>query len=278
MPVDDTLRDVACQTLGVTNPTPLLPGGQKSVFSVHRNGEELAMKIISNSSAPPDALERAEREVELLSKIDSPHIVKVRSELVELGVPLSGVAWLEELLDGDDLTAHLGSEWPWNEARDLGIQLANGLGALHDLHVIHRDLSPNNVRRRANGTYTIMDPGYARHELRSGITIGGHPGTPGYASPEHLHAHSGSPTPYSDVFAVGILMFEALTGEVPIPYLNDQADYIRRLQDVQRQDLRDLRPDLADPQVSVIDRCLHPQPARRFKNGHILAEQLRGTQ
>lgn len=277
MSVDDTLRDLACVTLGVTNPDPLFVGGQKSVFSVERNDEHLVMKVISIASASPDVLERAEREVELLNQIDDPHIVKVRSELVELGVPASGVAWLEELLDGDDLTSRLGSPWAWDDVREFGIQLADGLGVLHRLHVIHRDLSPNNVRCRLNGTYTIMDPGYARHELRSGLTIGGHPGTPGYASPEHLHPYSGSPTPYSDVFAVGILLFEALTGQVPIPYLNDQADYIRRLQEVRRDDLGALRPDLDEAQIAIVNRCLHPQAARRFKNGSILAEQLRGT-
>lgn len=277
MPVDDALRDLACTTLGVTNPDPLFVGGQKSVFSVRENGGELVMKVISIASAAPDALERAEREVELLTRIDDPHVVKVRSELVELGVPPVGVAWLEELLDGEDLTSRFGSGWSWDSTRDFGIQLSDGLGVLHQLHVIHRDLSPNNVRCRADGTYTIMDPGYARHELRSGLTIGGHPGTPGYASPEHLHSYSGSPTPFSDVFAVGILLFQALTGKVPIPYLNDQADYIRRLQEVRRDDLRTLRADLDESQIAVIDRCLHPQAARRFKNGSEVAEQLRGT-
>jgi serine/threonine-protein kinase len=278
MPVDDHLRDLACTVLNVTNPTPLSVGGQKTVFSVDRNGAHLVMKVIGIASASPDALERAQREVGLLSKIDDSHIVKVRSELVELGVPPAGVAWLEELLDGDDLTSRLGPPWSWGESQDLGIQLAEGLGVLHELHVIHRDLSPNNVRCRADGTYTIMDPGYARHELRSGLTIGGHPGTPGYASPEHLRSYSGSPTPYSDVFSIGILLFEALTGQVPIPYLNDQADYIRRLEEVRRDDLRSLRPDLDEAMVSIIDRCLHPQAARRYKNGSVLALELRQLQ
>jgi len=161
--------------------------------------------------------------------------------------------------------------WLWDETARLGVHVGRGLGAAHAKRVVHRDLSSNNVRRLSDGTYKVMDFGFARHTLKSGLTVAGQPGTPGYASPEHLHSYSGAPTAASDVFATGILMFAALTGALPIPHVGDDADYVRRLLAVQIPDLASLRPDLTEPQVGLVRRCLHRQPARRFLNGTRLA-------
>jgi serine/threonine-protein kinase len=120
-----------------------------------------------------------------------------------------------------------------------------------------------------------MDFGFARHTLRTGITVAGQPGTPGYLTPEHLNAYSGVPMPSSDVFGVGILMYQALTGKVPIPYLGDDLDYARRLHRVELvADIGDERPDLSADEQSIVRRVLHAQPARRFRNGQKLADAL----
>lgn len=275
MAVDQQMIDAACSALGVSELNTLRDGGQKTVRLVEHNGEHAVLKVVSVGSSSPDALRRAQREVELLHALTAENLVRVRSELVELGNPLSGAAWLEEYLDGSDLSDELGIEqWSWVDARTMGLEVARGLDALHRVGVVHRDLSAANVRRLTNGTYRVMDPGFARHTLRSGITVGGQPGTPGYLSPEHLSAYSGAPTPSSDVFQVGILMYEALTGALPIPYRGDVTDYLLRLQALDVQDLRAVRPDLGQPALQLVQRCLHGQPARRFLNGGALAGAL----
>src|SRR2546429_3551059 len=119
-----------------------------------------------------------------------------------------------------------------------------------------------------------MDFGFARHTLRTGLTVAGQPGTPGFLSPEHLNAYSGVPMPASDVFGVGILMYTAMTGELPIPYNGDDADYLRRLGKVEITDIGMKRADLTQPQMAAMRRMLHPQPARRFLNGRRLADAL----
>jgi serine/threonine-protein kinase len=200
--------------------------------------------------------------------------VKVESDLVTIGSPVHGAAWLEEFLDGGDLTAALGPQWSWADTAEMAYQVADGLAAAHEAGVIHRDLSPNNVRRLANGDYKVMDFGFARHTLRSGLTIAGQPGTAGYLSPEHLNAYSGVPMPASDVFGVGILMYLALTGELPIPHHGDDADYMNRLSKVEIVDVGVRRPNLSPDQQALVRRALHPQPARRFVNGRKLAEAL----
>jgi serine/threonine-protein kinase len=123
-----------------------------------------------------------------------------------------------------------------------------------------------------------MDFGFARYTLRSGLTVAGQPGTPGYLSPEHLNAYSGVPMPASDVFGVGILMYQALTGQVPIPFLGDELDYLQRLSRVEILDIAAARTDLSDPQAGLVRRMLHPQPARRFINGGKLATALESEQ
>ena len=201
-------------------------------------------------------------------------MVGVESDLITIGNPVQGAAWLEEFLDGDDLLAHLGPQWNWYETANLGYQVADGLAAAHAAGVIHRDLSPNNVRRLSTGIYKVMDFGFARHTLRSGITVAGQPGTPGFLSPEHLNAYSGGPMPASDVFGVGILMYAAPAGEWPIPYNGDDADYVRRLEKVEMVDIGAKRPDLTADQLVTMRRMLHRQPARRYRNGKKLAEAL----
>lgn len=276
--VDQQLIDTALQELGVTEVGTIgAPGGQKTVRHVRRATEDLVLKVIAVSASTPDALRRAEREVDLLASLSHPNVVGVASQLIELEDPVRGAAWLEEYLDGQDLSALLLTrEWAWDEAADMGLQIARGLASAHEKNVIHRDLSANNVRRLTDGTYKVMDFGFARFTLRSGLTISGQPGTYGYASPEHLHSYSGGPTPASDVFCVGNLMYAALTGELAIPYTGNDVDYIRRLGAVQIDDIAGRRPDLSDVQVALIRRCLHSQPARRFRNGTKLVQALEG--
>ena len=169
------LVSAALDALKVQDKGGIATGGQKAVRLVRNEaGEILVMKVIALSTSSPDALARAEREVTLLAELDSPHVVKVKSELVELDS--DGAAWLEEHLDGDDLTALLfDGQWPWSETALMGLHVARGLGAAHERGVVHRDLSANNVRCLSDSTYKVMDFGFARFTLRSGVTIAGQP-------------------------------------------------------------------------------------------------------
>jgi len=269
------LLNMALDATGVTLRSKINEGGQKAVYLVDSAGQSAVLKVISLSTSSPDALKRAEREVELLRSIASENVVAVISPLAELGNPATGVAWLEEHLDGEDLSSLLFNvKWSWDDTVGMALDVSRGLAVAHEKRVVHRDLSANNVRRLSSGTYKVMDFGFARFTLKSGLTIGGQPGTPGYASPEHLHAYSGAPTPASDIFSVGILMYAALTGSLPIPHLGDDMDYVTRLRHTVFEPLANLRPDLGADQLDVINRCLHRQPARRFLNGAALSLTL----
>lgn len=276
---DDDLVGEAVSALALTDMGPIgAVGGQKAVRLVSRGGQTYVLKVVALSFTTDETLKRAEREVQLLASIDNPNVVKVASDLVELGSPVKGAAWIEEYLDGDDLgTLLTGKPWTWADAKSMGVQVANGLAAGHEKSVTHRDLSANNVRRLSDGTYKVLDFGFARHTLRSGVTVAGQPGTPGYLSPEHLNSYSGGPTPMSDVFQVGILLYTALSGVSPYPWTGDEYEYISRLKTGTMKPLEEYRSDLSMEQVEVVGRALHPQPARRFRGAAGLRDALEET-
>ncbi|MEJ7893349.1 MAG: serine/threonine-protein kinase [Solirubrobacteraceae bacterium] len=263
----------AAGILGVTVVRPLKQGGQKTVLLADEDGEHRVLKVISTGSLP-DSLRRAQREVELLQRVQHPNVVRVASSLIELGEGRDGAAWLEEYLQGEDLGDLITEQWSWPSTKAMGLDVARGLSALHEVKVVHRDLSANNIRRLASGSHVVMDPGYARHADRSELTVGGQPGTAGFLSPEHIQGYSGAPTPASDVFCVGILMFLALTRALPVPYTGDAGDYVARLARVEIESITQYRTDLPADAREIVSRCLHPQPARRYRNGGHLARAL----
>lgn len=275
----DTLLNNACNILNVRPVRSLTAGGQKQVHVVSdvSNIESVLKLIDLGATHDPAALERARREVALLQSIDHPNVVSVKSDLYTFDTPPQAAFWLEELLDGTDLrtiTVH----YDFIELLNLGADTAAGLGAIHKAKVIHRDLSPGNVQRLRSGKYVIMDPGFAKHTLRSGLTIGGQPGTRGYLSPEHLYQHSGSPTAASDVFACCALVYYAATGESPIPFRGDDIEYYNRLKNATHSPLHSKRPDLPKEFCNVVERGLHKQPARRYRNGIALHDAFKEFQ
>lgn len=269
----------AAETLHISSVRRIAEGGQKYAGKGLLGSTPIVLKVVE--LRPPnasEAFERARREVALLGDIDHPNVVRVLSELEEVTIAdCSGVAWLEEFLDGEDLTNKLLIPWSWRDARSLGIGVAKGLGALHSRNppVVHRDVSPANIRCLSDGSYKLMDPGFARHIGRTSLTGLYQPGTPGYLSPEHVPP--ARPNPASDVFAVGILLYRLLTGELPIPISAAMESYQLALRDDQAPSILLTLPDVGESRAAIVDRCLSRQSARRFLDGNELAAVLEET-
>lgn len=268
--------------LGVTDLRPLRPSGQKRVYRARRGAEEVVLKVVE--ILPPHqavVLERARREVELLARLaagSDGRIVAVRSGLVKVGDPdrPDTVGWLEEYIDGQDLTDLLTTApftpFTAEQASALLTGLALALQPLHTVDVVHRDLSPGNIRQRTDGTWTLLDPGLARHLNEMSLTGLYQPGTPGYRSPEHVPG--GEPQPFSDIYAAGILTYASLTGQLPIDPTGAEDDYLTRLKEQDPPSVHLLRTDLPERLVDIIDRCLQRQPARRYLDATELLEDL----
>ncbi len=266
--------DNAVAALGVESATPLVQGGQKYVLRAVLASRDVVIKIVPFPTGPAAAIvrERARREVELLAAIDSRHVVKVLSEPVEIGDGPDAVAWVEEYLDGNDLSQCMNTPWTDDRVFRLLADCARGLQACHDLDVVHRDLSPGNVRQLTSGQYVLMDPGLARHLARTALTGTYQPGTAGFRSPEHVPG--GDPTPASDIFGLGILAFCARTGRFPVDPSGSETEYFKRLVNEQVTPIKTIDQSISDDLSSVIDRCLQRQPARRYLDGAELIADL----
>ena len=237
-------------------------------------GGPAVAKIVLLDGGPnrETTLERAHREVELLSAVDSDRVVKVLTDVVEIGDPVDAVCWAEEYLDGVDVRAALKTPWDevavWTLMSDIGEALA----ACHELEVVHRDLSAANVRLTPDDRYVLMDPGLARHLAKTALTGAYQPGTPGWRSPEHVPG--GDPIPASDIFSLGIIAYVALTGRFPIDPSQDSAAYDLALVNNQAPSVGTARQDISPELVTVVDRCLARQSARRYLDGAELCTEM----
>ena len=245
--------------LGVRELVPLAQGGQKFVLRALRDGQPVAVKVILVPPGGPEhavALTKARRETRVLAAVDTPRVVRLVADVRELtynGTLPYGVAWVEELLDGEDLDTLLGSPWAAPDAARLLVHLAEALAALHANGIVHRDLAPVNVRRRGDGGYCLMDPGLAWFPAEGDPGDADRIGTRGYLSPEHVPG--GVVGPPSDVYCLGILIFQALAGTLPSPDLS-------------------LPPGTPSGLADIVERCLSPDPADRFADGAALMDAL----
>jgi len=261
--------------LGLSNVVPFGQGGQKIVASADFGDQPAVVKIVLVPAGPNGrvVVERAHREVDLLAAVDSPTVVKVLTDAVEIDDPVEVVCWVEERLDGDDLDRHFDRQWTEDEAWLLAEDLASALSACHREEVVHRDLSPRNIRRLGSGRYVLMDPGLARHLARTALTGIGQPGSYGWMSPEHVPG--GRAVPASDVFSAGVLLYCALTSTLPVPYGHDDSDYYRRLAQEDAPSVMQTRPDISPELTNLVDTCLKRQPARRYLDGEELQTAVR---
>lgn len=268
------LIDAVSAALGFEDGQLLAQGGQKIVLKGTLSGAPAVAKVVLLSPGPNGdiTLRRAHREVELLSAVDSERVVKVLTDAVEIEDPPIAVCWAEYYLEGHDLGASLDRAWGESEVWPLLHDMAEALAACHDLEVVHRDLSPANVRCMPDGHFVLIDPGLAKHLEKSALTGGFQPGTPGFRSPEHVPG--GEPVPASDIFALGILAYYALSGEFPIDPNVGQTDYDHALVAQQAPGIATLVSGISADLEEVVDRCLSRQPARRYLDGAELMSAL----
>ncbi|MEV4467377.1 protein kinase [Micromonospora echinofusca] len=228
----------------------------------------VALKLILRSRSgavidtSPDnkARQRFEREVRIMRKLNHPRLPRIIAGAVK---KLPYIAM--ELLDGETLR-DLVSEHPqlpisWVAA--LGAQIADGLAAAHGVDVVHRDLKPSNVMLLRTGALKVLDFGMGRilddeagRVTSTGVTVG----TARYMAPEQFLA--AAVTPAADLYALGCVLFELLTG-VP-PFLSESAHELGQKHLEERvPPIRLMRSDVPDDMVELIDRLLAKEPADR---------------
>ena len=245
-----------------------------------RDGQEVALKLLT--ARHPGAAERFLREARLQGSF-GPGEGFV--PLLDAGEDAQGRPYLVlPLLEGGSLADRLSrGRLGVERARELGLELARALGVAHGRGVVHRDVKPQNVLFDQQGRALLSDLGLARHFAGAGTGLesvgsrtGELRGTLGYMAPEQLldAKHVGPP---ADVFALGAVLYEALTGR---PAFAGPSLVELSLQTEQGRftPVRKLVPEVPTWLAAVVERALSPQPERRFADGAALARALEGRQ
>jgi predicted Ser/Thr protein kinase len=234
-------------------------------------GQSVALKFLPEEAARDQRLlERFHGEVRVARQVSHPNVCRVYDIGQIDGMPFISM----EYVDGEDLSSLLTriGRLPADKALETARKLCAGLAAAHDRGVIHRDLKPQNIMMNKRGEVVIMDFGLAAvaaqltgQESRNG--------TPAYMSPEQLKG--AEVTQRSDVYALGLVLYELFTGKRPY-----EAKNVRQLLDLQESvqliSMTSIAADV-DPAVEkVIRRCLDPDPAKRPANPLSVAAALPG--
>jgi len=246
-----------------------------------RLGRDVAVKFLPEAfAADPERLRRFEQEARAIAQLNHPNIVQVFDTGTWEGMPFL----VMELVEGQTLRAWMApGPVPARKAAAMAMQIAQGLAAAHEAGIAHRDLKPENVLIGRDGRPRILDFGLAKlfqgpatgsalatATLEGGTEPGRIVGTVGYMAPEQLTG--GALDGRTDLFALGVILWELLTGERPF-----QGDsFIDTMHAILRREPADLPGTLNVPQAleRTLRRCLEKDPAHRFQNARDLAFAL----
>ncbi|HYH94256.1 MAG TPA: protein kinase, partial [Candidatus Saccharimonadales bacterium] len=188
-------------------------GGMATIHQAtdERLGREIAIKLLRPEvTADPDLAQRFRREALAATVLRHPNIVAC----LDTGTDGDQPFLVMDLIDGEDLAARLkrsGRLAPWQVAR-IGLDIARGIGVAHIRGIVHRDVKPANILLAADGRAMVTDFGIARLAADAEASMPGTTlGSVHYFSPEQ--ARGATTTPASDVYGLGLVMFEALTGQ-----------------------------------------------------------------
>jgi len=233
----------------------------------------VAIKVLADSLAHDEAIkERFLREARSMAALNDPHIIQIYF----IGEDEGQTYFVMEFVEGESLGSMLKREHKLTVEQSAKViqQTALGLATAHDRGVVHRDIKPGNLMITSRGSVKIADFGIAlsNHDLSSKLTTTGEfVGTPGYLSPEVC---LGKPVDQrSDIFSLGIVLFEMLTGKMPF---NDESPLGLMLEVVRAEipDVRQLNAD-ADAQIAgILARMIAKEPADRYQNCHELVADL----
>ena len=219
-------------------------GGMSSVYKAHDQLLErnVALKVLHPHFGDDDEyVERFRREARAVAQLSHPNIVTV----IDRGEADGHQFIVFELIEGENLKELVGRTGPLpvRRAAELALAVADGLAFAHENGLVHRDVKPQNVLVNADGEAKVTDFGIARSlDVERGMTqTGTMLGTSNYLSPEQA---SGKPvTPATDVYSLGIVLYELLTAEVPFPGENFVAVAMKHLNEPP-PDILAQRPDV----------------------------------
>jgi hypothetical protein len=253
---------------------PLGSGGMGEVYLARDRvlGRDVALKVLRKQFAgDAEFAERFKREAMSAASLSHPNIVQV----YDRGATEEGSSYISmEYVPGGTLKEKISGEGPLGaaDAAALGAQVAEALGAAHDRGMVHRDIKSQNILLSTRGQAKVADFGIARAGSSATIsTTGSVMGTAGYMSPEQA---LGKPaTPKSDLYSLGVVLYEALTGELPYTADNPIAVSMKHVTEPLRPP-REIDPGIPDGMNAIVTKLLAKDPEDRYADADQLADDL----
>jgi serine/threonine protein kinase len=248
-------------------------GGMSSVYKakdtlLERN---VALKILHEQyTHDEEFVERFRREARAVAQLSHPNIVTV----IDRGEDGGRQYIVFEYIDGENLKERLvkRGRLPVCEALELALQVARGLAFAHDQGLVHRDVKPQNVLLNGDGRAKVTDFGIARSLDVDGVTQTGTVlGTSNYIAPEQ--ASGRQVDAQTDVYSLGVVLYELLAGDVPFPGENFVAVALKHVNEPP-PNIRDLRKDVPLRVAAAVDRALEKDPNHRFASMDAFAAEL----
>jgi serine/threonine-protein kinase len=248
-------------------------GGMSSVYKARDALLErhVALKILHEQySTDEDFVERFKREARSVAQLQHPNIVTV----IDRGEEEGRQYIVFEYIEGENLKEHVVRQGRLDvrEALEIADEVARGLAFAHEQGLIHRDVKPQNVLLNGDGRAKVTDFGIARTVDVDGMTQTGTVlGTSNYIAPEQA---SGQPVDaHSDVYALGVVLYELLAGEVPFPGESFVAVAMKHMHEP-APNLLDVRGDVPLRVAAAVDRALEKDPEQRFPTMDAFAAEL----
>lgn len=264
---------------------PAIPGydileelGRGGMGIVYRAWHRGLNRTVALKMALPELVDlgRFRGEAEAAARLEHPHIVRIYDFGEHEGLPYFSM----ECVEGGTLAGRVfGQPLPVAEAVAMMETLARAVQYAHDRQVIHRDLKPSNVLLARDGTPKITDFGLAkcldrdRNLTESGAILG----TLGYMAPEQAEGKTRAVGPAADLFALGVIFYEMLTGQAPFK-ADTWRETLERLRSKDPEPMSRWRSEIPSTVEAMCRKCLEKEPVRRYPNALALAEDLQRFQ
>jgi serine/threonine protein kinase len=239
-------------------------GGTGVVYKVRclETGEIVALKVLKPGIASDqEQQDNLRKEVCLARKVTHKNVCRIHEFSRSNGMAFISM----EFVEGENLLSKLRRDGRLSVGKSFEIarQICAGLREAHSQGIVHRDLKPANIMLDQNGVVKIMDFGIARLSQGNGLMTGTMAGTPAYMAPEQVELKPIGPR--TDIYAVGILIYEMVTGSQAFDGDTPIAIALKQIRESPKRP-RELVPDLPASVESLILKCLHKDPARRFQS------------